>query len=87
MKLIPSQMVCAQVSAYIRESTTQPGKSRIIPTFSLRKAFETDAIHFLSGDSKGINFELNDVSRFLNMTIPTMVRAYIRMLEMENEDR
>ena len=48
MKLIPSQMVCAQVSAYIRESTTEPGKSRIIPTFTLRKAFETDTIHFLT---------------------------------------
>ena len=87
MKVIPSQMVCAQVSAYIRESTTEPGKSRIIPTFTLRKAFETDTIHFLSGDSKGINFELSDVNRFLNLSIPTMVRAFVRMLELENEDR
>ena len=77
----------AQCSAYLRKNMTNKGqKANIVPSLTIRKAFHDDDgyLHFLSGDSKGINLEIpNEANRFLNVTIPAILKAFLRILEKE----
>ena len=62
---------------------------RIHPTFSLRRAFETEegSIQFLPGDGKGINFDIpNEANRFFNLTMPMVVKGLLWIFEREKQE-
>lgn len=83
IKVVPAQMLCIQSGAYKRASTTEEGKTRVVPTVTMRKGFEKDGhVQFLPGDSRGMSMEIpNDINRFLFYTLVQIIKAAISCVE------